>query len=217
MAPLSDHYKKVARSMTELETYLPAIAKVMRAKGILSTAELWERVEQMVEESPHFFKYVSYTSINQAVRHQRIQGYTTGRDFTNSAYAVAAALDKSVEELFGPMPELLPSITNMEDAANAFEIWGDVYANARDGLSAHRDNDDLKTLVQEQLKVLNNQQKEVIESAFGLTREPMTQGEIAEQTGVSRQRVTKVVQSGLEKIRQSIDTDLRGYLHGPKF
>lgn len=210
-----EHRKAIAQSATQLESYIPAIADAMRAKGLLSCAELWESIKPHVAENPDFFQDVSYLSVNQAVRHERTQAYRD-TDYSRTSYAIAAALDKSVEELFGELPYFKPTIKNKAEAKIAFHELEDIYQR-KEALANHIENAELRCIFDEKLKTLDKRQSTAIERFFGLNEEAVSQQQIANERGFTRTYIGNIIKEGLKQLERHNAEDLRPYLHTPKF
>lgn len=87
----------------DYEGLQPAIAREMKRAGFSSLRQLWRKAEPLMLENPDFFQGVNYRSVNKLARGYSINANEQGDDYKRSAYAIAAVLNKSVEEIFGPL------------------------------------------------------------------------------------------------------------------
>ncbi len=193
-----------AQERSSFKHYVPAVAERMHALGLKSFKDIWDRVEPHVRANPEFFKGINYIMVHKAVSGAMVRN-PEGNDYSKSLYAVAAGLDKSVEELFGPLLKepVLPDAK--ADDYTALREMGDIYNSSKFGPASTVAEKQLVDAMQRALAHLKPQHAQCLTLRFGLAGDPcMGLREIADLWGTSHQYVAKVQDSAIRRLSNQV-------------
>lgn len=212
---ISDRYLRAARSSTQLNAYHPALAQEMRQQGLQSYGELWNKIKPYIDAHPHFFAGVSYQSVNNCVHGKEIMLASTN-DYSSSAYAIAAGLDKSVEELFGELVLLEPNIRNTAKSFKGLEVLGDGYEDRTYGPIVEVSRRELSAFFKKTFDGLEQNRRDCLAKRYGLEGPEQTFESIAQEwrgEAVTKERAMQIAAKALKKLRRpEIARTLRPFL-----
>lgn len=209
----SESFASIARQNSELAKYLPAVAKAMWEQGIHSRAQLWEeKVEPLIAQAPEFFEGVNYDLMRSYLQGNTPAWNKENREFSPTAFAIAGALDKGIEELFEIGNIDIPLHPSRFTKGHAYNELGDNNDDRTMGPLAAMLRTDRTDLVKEALLDLPPFAERVLRLSFGFYSS-QTSDEIANDLNFHRLRISDVQSNALLRLRHSrLKVELRASL-----
>lgn len=221
---MRDRYEIVATKNMKWKNYNPAVAEAMQEMGIDSIGLLYEQITDFLGsdcESKDFKSQISYASLRQTLIGQN-NPYSEDQDeqikYTPSALAIAAFFKKSVEDLFGEIPEedvriqvggRIKKIPREEAIVPLRDHFGN-YSGADQMLKEK----EFIASMERALGSLKPKEKSTIEFLFGFGGDIMQHPCIANELGVTPNRISQIKKRAIEKLKHpSVSRHLRPYYY----